>query len=152
MKERTKVFSLQKEIIIQTSIKDLIIPADKVAHVQVGNPVEHALLVLVKSGYSAVPVLDPTFKLKGLISKTLILDSVLGIQTIQVDLLSDKKVEEVMKTDIPRMKINDEFIRGLGLSINHPFVCVEDEDGIFEGILTRRAILKLFTRNLQQKK
>ncbi len=37
-------------------VSDLIISSEKVAHVQLNNPLEHALLVLVKSGYSAVPV------------------------------------------------------------------------------------------------
>ncbi len=40
------------------TVQDLMIPSEKVAHVQLNNPLEHALLVLVKSGYYAVPVLD----------------------------------------------------------------------------------------------
>lgn len=144
------MYSVKKEIFIDSKIEELMIPADKVAHVQVGNPLEHALLVLVKSGYTAVPVLDPFFKLHGLISKTLILDSILGNETIEIDKISTLKVEEAMNKDIPRLKKNDEFIKALGLTINHPFVCVEDESGFFEGILTRRSILKLFTRNLNQ--
>ncbi|HEX6923282.1 MAG TPA: CBS domain-containing protein, partial [Bacillales bacterium] len=37
---------------IYKPIADWVIPADKVAHVQIGNPLEHALLVLIKTGYS----------------------------------------------------------------------------------------------------
>jgi CBS domain-containing protein len=141
--------SLDKEILIDTHISDLLIPAEKVAHVQIGNPLEHALLVLIKTGYSAVPVLDTEFKLHGILSKTLILDSILGMEMIEVDRLSQMRVEEVMNTKIPHVKQDDEFIKALGLAINHPFLCVENDDGIFKGILTRRAILKLFTRNLK---
>lgn len=61
-------------------IDDLMISSEKVAHVQVNNPLEHALLILVKSGYSAVPVLDSSFKLVGTIGKTRILNSVLGLE------------------------------------------------------------------------
>jgi len=53
-------------------VSDLMISSEKVAHVQINNPLEHALLVLVKSGYSAVPVLDASSKLVGTIGKTII--------------------------------------------------------------------------------
>ena len=62
------------------SVAELMIPSEKVAHVQINNPLEHALLVLVKSGYSAVPVLDTSYKLVGMISKTVILNEILGIE------------------------------------------------------------------------
>ena len=37
-----------------------MIPSERVAHVQIGNNLEHALLVLTKSGYTAIPVLRPS--------------------------------------------------------------------------------------------
>src|SRR5690625_5523389 len=66
---------LQDENTKNVIIGDLMIPSEKVAHVQLNNPLEHALLVLIKSGYSAVPVLDTSFKLVGTIGKTAILRS-----------------------------------------------------------------------------
>ncbi len=53
------------------------------------------------------------------------------------------KVEQVMKKDIPVLKLEDSFAKALEMTINHPFICAVNEDGYFEGILTRRAILKL---------
>lgn len=44
---------------LDITVKELMIPSERVAHVQVGNNLEHALLVLTKSGYSSIPVLDP---------------------------------------------------------------------------------------------
>lgn len=128
-------------------VGDLIIPSEKVAHVQVNNPLEHALLVLIKSGYSAVPVLDASYKLVGIIGKTAILNRILGLERIEVEKLSDLKVHEVMKKDIPILTKGDTFIDGLKAVINSPFVCVADENGYFDGILTRRAILKQVKRN-----
>ncbi len=142
------MISLQTEDLLKTSISDLLIPAEKVAHVQIGNPLEHALLVLIKSGYSAIPVLDASYKLHGLISNSMILDSVLGIERIELEKLDGKKVEEVMEKEIPRLYENDPFHKALGLTINNPFVCVVDDNGYFIGILTRRAILKLFNKQL----
>src|SRR5690625_4724893 len=124
------------------TVKDLMIPAEKVAHVQLNNPLEHALLVLVKSGYFAVPVLDSSYKLSGSISKTVILDQILGLERYEVEKLSELKVEEVMEDDLKSIQKNADFISGLKAVIDDPFVCVIDEDGYFDGILTRRAILK----------
>ena len=50
---------------LEMNIRNLMIASERVAHVQVGNSLEHALLVLTKSGYTAIPVLDPHYKLHG---------------------------------------------------------------------------------------
>lgn len=124
------------------NVGDLMIPAEKVAHVQISNPLEHALLVLVKSGYSAVPVLDSSYKLKGIIGKSIIINQTLGLERFEFEKLSEMKVQEVMDEDIPTLSKEVSFIEGLKAVINTPFVCVTDQEGYFDGILTRRAILK----------
>jgi len=123
-------------------VEDLMISSEKVAHVQLNNPLEHALLVLVKSGYFAVPVLDASYKLAGSISKTVILDQILGIDRFEVERLSELKVQDVMKDDVQSIRKDASFIEGLKAVIDAPYVCVIDEDDYFDGILTRRAILK----------
>src|SRR5699024_7187939 len=85
------------------TVEDLMIPSEKVAHVQLNNPLEHALLVLVKSGYSSVPVLDESYKLVGLISKTIILDQILGLERYEVEKLSEMKVYEIMDENVIRV-------------------------------------------------
>ncbi|CEH29372.1 cyclic-di-AMP-binding protein CbpB [Aneurinibacillus migulanus] len=130
-----------KHVSLENGIEKLMIPGSKVAIVQEGNSLEHALLVLTKSGYSAIPVLDRDYKLKGLISMPLILDKVLGIEGIEYDKLSEMKVEDVMNKKIGWMREDGGFFRGLELSINHPFLCIVDEAGVFVGILTRKSIL-----------
>lgn len=129
-------------------VDDLMIPSEKVAHVQVNNPLEHALLVLVKSRYSAVPVLDASYKLVGTIGKTVILNQILGLERFEFEKLSSMQVHEVMHTDIPRLAKNETFLNGLKAIIDYPFVCVADEEGYFDGILTRRAILKQVNRDI----
>lgn len=123
-----------------------MIPSEKVAHVHMTNSLEHALLVLIKSGYSAIPVVDSDFKLKGLISMPLILDSILGIERIETEKLENKIVEDAIKNEAPFIREDENFIRGLRLSIDHPFLCVVDNENVFTGILTRRAILKYMNR------
>lgn len=134
------------------AIEGVMIASDKVAHVQVNNPLEHALLVLIKTGYSAVPVLDSSYKLVGTIGTTNILNQILGLEHIEFEKLSDMRVDEVMNNDIPCLIKEDTFMNGLNAVINHSFVCVTDREGYFDGILTRRAILKLLKRDMYTSK
>ncbi|MGN1401884.1 MAG: cyclic-di-AMP-binding protein CbpB [Bacillus sp. (in: firmicutes)] len=135
--------------LLEISIQDYLIPAERVAHVQIANNLEHVLLVLTKSGYTAIPVLDPQWKLYGLISTPMIMDSILGLERIEFEKLEELKVSDVMNTEIPRLRLTDHMELGLELLIDHPFVCVENNEGIFEGILTRRALLKEFQNQMK---
>lgn len=142
----------QDQKLTDITVADMMISSEKVAHVQVNNPLEHALLVLVKSGYSAVPVLDSSYKLLGTVGKTVILNQILGLERFETEKLSDIRVEEIMKTDIPILSKKNTFLEGLNKVINSPFVCVADDEGYFDGILTRRAILKHLRRDLYSRK
>ncbi|KMK76046.1 cyclic-di-AMP-binding protein CbpB [Alkalihalobacillus pseudalcaliphilus] len=139
---------LKNKTLLDNELRDLIVPMEKVAHVQLKNPLEHALLVLIKSGYTVIPVLDPTLKLHGIISNSLILDSLLGVEQFELERLSDQTVSDVMNTNVPMIKKEDTFARALNLSINHPFLCVVNDEQEFLGILTRRSILALVSKYL----
>lgn len=144
------MISLQSHEFLEPKISDFMIPSEKVAHVQVGNSLEHALLVLTKSGYSAIPVLDAQFKLHGLISSSLITESILGLERIEFEKLIDYKVENVMTKKIPRVNLEDQFEKALGLLVDHPFLCVVDEEGFFAGIFTRRTLLKELNHHIHK--
>lgn len=135
--------------VINKDIMDLVIPDEKVALVQTNNPLEHALLVLVKSGYSAIPVLDTNNKLQGIVSKTMILNHIFGVERIEFEKLSEYKVKDVMKGDIPLVNPNDSFLTVMKLAINEPFLCVVDHEGYFKGILPRSALLKFLNHFLR---
>ncbi|MFD2704924.1 cyclic-di-AMP-binding protein CbpB [Salibacterium lacus] len=142
--------TLKNSQITDHEILQLMIPQEKVAHVQSNHPLDHALLVLIKSGYTAIPVLDPEYKVQGQVGKAQILDSILGMERIEMDRLHDYSVSDVMTEKVPRMKQDETFGKALMLSINHPFVCIEDEDRSFIGIMTRRSILALIHRHLEK--
>lgn len=144
------MISFDSKEFLQQTVAQFLIPSDKVAHVQVGNFLDHALLVLTKTGYSAIPVLDTSYKLHGLISMTAIMDAILGLERIEFERLETMKVEQVMNKDIPRLLVNDHVMKGIELVVNHPFVCVENEDGYFEGIFTRREVLKRLNQQLRR--
>lgn len=144
--------SVVKKALTELVVEELMIPAEKVAHVQIGNPLEHALLVLIESGYSSVPVLDLQYKYKGTIAKTPILKSVIGIERFETEKLAVLKVEEIMRTDQPTLTKNTDFLTALKIVIDHAFACVVDEEGYFIGILTRRAILKEVNKSMHMNK
>jgi predicted transcriptional regulator len=141
IEEFSAMISLHSGEFLEIDIRKLMIPSERVAHVQVGNNLEHALLVLTKSGYTAIPVLDPHYKLHGLISTPIIMDSILGLERIEFEQLEKKRVEEVMNQSVPRVKITASIKTCLRLLVNHPFLCVDTEDGYFEGILPRSTVL-----------
>ncbi|HFQ6393708.1 TPA: CBS domain-containing protein, partial [Listeria monocytogenes] len=60
--------------------------------------------------------------------------------------LEELKVEDVMQTDFPVIKdfLNNERI--VHLLVDNPFVCVIDKEFHFEGIVTRRVVLKQVNR------
>ncbi|WP_071395499.1 cyclic-di-AMP-binding protein CbpB [Bacillus tuaregi] len=134
---------------LNLNIRNLMIPSERVAHVQVGNSLEHALLVLTKSGYTAIPVLDPYYKLHGLISTPIIMESILGLERIEYEKLEQSRVEQVMNKTVPHLPVDASIQNTIALLVDHPFLCVENEAGLFEGILTRRAVLHLLNEGLQ---
>ena len=133
----------------ELTVKDLMISSERVAHVQRDNNLEHALLVLTRSGYTAIPVLGHDFKLHGLISTPKIMDAILGLERIEFEKLEKIKVAEVMDPDLPYLKETDSMEKALELLIDHPFICVVGEAETFEGILTRRQVMKQTNRLLK---
>lgn len=144
------MISLPSRDFLDTPIEEFIISSEKVAHVQLGNSAEHALLVLTKTGYSAIPVLDPKYRFCGLINAQRITDAILGLEHIEYERLPDIKVDAIMQTDLPLINITERFQRALDLLIDQNFLCVVDAEGMFMGILTRRVILKQLKKQIYQ--
>src|SRR5690625_281764 len=123
-------------------VSEIMISSEKVAHVQSNNPLEHALLVLVKSGYSAVPVLDKDYKLVGLISKTVILDEILGLERFETEKLNDLKVIDVMHKDELCIQQTASYKEGVNALIDLQVVHLTDKERYYERIVTRIVIVK----------
>jgi CBS domain containing-hemolysin-like protein len=137
--------------LLETSPDELMISADNVACVQEDNLTEHALLVLIKAGYSAIPVLNTQSNVTGIISKTMILDAILGLERIEFEKLTELKVHEVMNREVPRVLVTSPFLHLLELCIRSPFLCVEDASGSFMGLVTRQMILTKIHKYLRQR-
>ena len=144
------MISLPNRDFLEAQIEDFVISSEKVAHVQVGNSAEHALLVLTKTGYSAIPVLDTKYHFCGLINAQRITDAILGLDHIEYERLPGLRVEDIMETDLPLLKPDDRFQKALDLLIDQNFLCVVDGEGMFTGILTRRVMLKQLKKRIYQ--
>ncbi|SDB87064.1 CBS domain-containing protein [Pelagirhabdus alkalitolerans] len=138
--------------LLQMTAESLMVSSEKVAHVQLNNPLEHALLILVTSGYSAIPVLDTRYKFKGIIGKNAILNEILGLERFEMERLSEVTVEDVLMRDIPSVNKSDHFLTCLKNVLDHPFLCVVDQEGNFDGIVTRREILKQLNKYIHVNK
>ncbi|PKR78465.1 CBS domain-containing protein [Halalkalibacillus sediminis] len=143
----TKDFDLET-----TTVQEMMIDADKVAHVQLQNPLEHALLVLAKTGYNAVPVLDLNSRFCGIISKSNIIEAMFGVERIEVEQLNEKIVKDAMDQDIPTLHEEDTLEKALHVLIDYTFVCVIDQQQQMTGILTRRQMLKQFRNQYYQQR
>ena len=80
--------------------------------------------------------------MKGNISIPTIIRAVTGIESFQFEKLSEKTVEEYMKTDFPTLPEDFELDLLLHLLVRHSFVCVIDDEGVLKGIITRSELLK----------
>ncbi|MFC4738042.1 cyclic-di-AMP-binding protein CbpB [Bacillus daqingensis] len=133
--------NIQETDVLSGRIDTFIVPAEQVANVQPDHSLEHALLVLVKSGYTAIPVLNIDTQLVGIISKAKILDSILGIERMEPERLNNYLVKDVMNEDFVTVHEDARFERVINQSIEYPFVCVQNSSTVFKGIIPRSKIL-----------
>lgn len=137
-----KLIGKHTEALLMENQEDFLVPADNVATVLYSHPLEHALLVLSKVGYAKIPVLDSEDHLVGLISLANIVDKMMGLTGFDMNLLDGSTVADVMEVNVPSIKSNDELEDVLHLLVNGSFLPVVDEENIFQGIVTRKEILK----------
>jgi CBS-domain-containing membrane protein len=130
------------EALLMENQENFLVPADNVATVLYSHPLEHALLVLSKVGYAKIPVLDSEDHLVGLISLANIVDKMMGLTGFDTALLADLTVADVMEVNVASIQHREEMEDVLHLLVNGSFLPVVDADNIFQGIITRKEILK----------
>ena len=132
------------EDLLSRNADHYLITADVVANVQTDNNLYHAFLVLTKVKYSKIPVLDHGGHFEGLVSLPLITEQMLGFDQLNTEILLQKRVCDVMETQVKTVHDVDDVEETLHLMIDNPFVPVVDEQQIFQGIVTRREFMKSF--------
>ncbi|WP_414841593.1 cyclic-di-AMP-binding protein CbpB [Enterococcus saccharolyticus] len=130
------------EALLMENQETFLVPADNVATVLYSHPLEHALLVLSKVGYAKIPVLDSEDHLVGLISLANIVDKMMGLTGFDMNQIEGLTVADVMEVNVPTIQNKDDLEDILHLLVQGSFLPVVNEDNVFEGIITRKEILK----------
>lgn len=125
--------------------ENLITPASDVAALREEDSLFHAMLVLSSSGYQTIPVLDEEDRVRGLISISMIVTKLEGIDAFDEDKLSIYKVKDVMSQVVPILFDDFDLEDVLRLAIDNNFICITYRDGYFLGIVTRKTVLERFT-------
>ena len=139
------MFSPAIQKLIEEKSGSFLVPESRIAFVQDDNPLYHAFLILTKVKYSKIPVLDKKRRVVGLLSLAMITDKMLTTDTISIDPLNELKVKDVMQTDFDKINFVDTTLETqLHLLIDNAFLPVVDDNGVFQGLLTRREWIKAF--------
>ena len=110
------------------------------------NSLAHAILVLKESNYMSTPVLNYDKKFIGLISINKIYKS-LDLDNFTMEVLETEIVGDHLDTHYAIVREDFDLEEIFKLLINYNFINVVDDNGIYKGMITRSAVLKL-TNNL----
>ncbi|MFD1431311.1 MULTISPECIES: cyclic-di-AMP-binding protein CbpB [Lacticaseibacillus] len=122
--------------------KHFMIPGEVVASVAEDNKLRHAFLVLTKVRYAKIPVLDNADHFKGLLSLSMITETMLGMDDVSLTSLDTMCVKDVMQTDVHTVEDPYDLENVLHLLVDDAFLPVVQADGTFTGIVTRREVMK----------
>lgn len=130
-----------RSMLLHDNGEELVIAGENVANLNCNHHLDHAMLVLSQVKFTSIPVLDNESRIRGLISMPMIMKAIIGLNSIRFDEMEKIKVEEVMDKNVPIIHDPDDLELILNKMMNHSYVCVTDEYGYFQGIITRKEIL-----------
>ncbi|MDF2882083.1 MAG: hypothetical protein K0R54_2640 [Clostridiaceae bacterium] len=127
-------------------VKNLMLPKEKLVTVSPKDSIEKALKVIDENNFLSVPVVEDD-KFYGSISKSDIYAFYYDKCPNKECLLSDFKVENIMKTNIQKVAPLEQIEKASHYleTNNIAFVAVVDDYGKFKGIVTHHAIFHEFT-------
>ena len=111
----------------------LMIDAAHCATVRTENTLLHSLLLLSSVGFTSVPVLDESSRVAGVITIPSIINGLLENEDYNWDLLSVRKVKDVMTVDVPIVFNDSPFEDMLRVLVNVNYLCVTERNGVFLG-------------------
>ena len=137
------------ELFLLEQEETFLTPAEKLAALIDSHNADHAILVLSQITYSRIPVVTYDRRFVGTIG----LRDILAYQMEQG--LTD---EQMASTDIVHMTKKDVAVVAPAYNItevlhklvDEPFLPVVDDEGMFQGIITRKSILKAINALLHE--
>ena len=131
-----------EEFILQEE-KTFLTPARNLAVLIDTHNVDHAILVLSQISYTRVPVVTDQMKYVGTISLTDILSYKMK-HDYSDEVFSSMDIVHMTKKDGEYLEKEYNLTEVLHKLVEESFLPVVSEDGVFEGIITRKSILKAF--------
>ena len=131
-----------EEFILQEE-KTFLTPARNLAVLIDTHNVDHAILVLSQISYTRVPVVTDQMKYVGTISLTDILSYKMK-HDYSDEVFSSMDIVHMTKKDGEYLGKEYNLTEVLHKLVEESFLPVVSEDGVFEGIITRKSILKAF--------
>lgn len=127
-------------------VKTLMLPRERLVTITPNDTIKRALEVIEENNFLSIPVAEGD-KFYGAISKDRIYAFYYEKSVEKQYLLSDFKVENVMRTDVPEIHPLEQTEKAAHfLEVkNVAFVAVIDEYNTFKGIVTHHAIFHEFT-------
>lgn len=127
-------------------VKNLMLPKAKLVTISPKETVKRALELIEENNFLSIPVVEGD-KFYGSISKDRIYAFYYEKSVEKECLLTDFKVENVMRTDVPVIHPLEQIEKAAHfLEVkNASFVAVVDEYNVFKGIVTHHAIFHEFT-------
>lgn len=122
--------------------QNYMVPANRVATVNVDNLLSHAFLVLTTDKFAKIVVVDNRNHYRGQLSLAMINDQLMETTKFNFQKLDQLTVADAMNTTAPVSHDPDDFEGNYQLLLNQSFVPVVADDGVFCGIVTRRKLME----------
>ena len=116
-------------------------PADRLAVIVDTHNADHAILLLSQMTYSRVPVVTAKKQFVGTISLTDLLAYQMEHQ-LDDETFTRTDIVHMTKKDVPTVGVDFSLTEVLHKLVDVSFLPVVDQEGIFQGIITRKSILK----------
>lgn len=129
------------EDFLLSHLDNYLIPAEKLAIFIDSHSADHVILLLTSNGYSRVPVISKDKHYKGTISISDILSYKANKQLADWE-ITQLPISEMVNTKLATLNQKASLTDTMHLLVDNPFLSVLDDQGIFQGIITRKSILK----------
>ena len=116
-------------------------PADRLAVVIDTHNADHAILLLSQITFSRIPVVTAQKKFVGTISLTDLLSYQME-HGLDEETFARTDIVHIAKKDVPTVGMDYTVTEVLHKLVDVSFLPVLDEKGVFQGIITRKSILK----------
>lgn len=129
------------------NIMMLITPKAEVCYLYDSNTLRQGLEEMKKYGYAAIPVIKETGEYVGVVREGDFLWKIIQTGAVSKPAQEELSVKDILQTEAyAAAKIDESMEDLLAKAMQQNFVPVVDDRGCFCGIVTRRDILKHYTK------